>query len=78
MGKQSITTAKNLPVGEQLRQARTAQGLTLNAVAANVGMNAWNIGNIERGILQPQLSTLTRLAEAYGLEVALVKKGKSE
>jgi DNA-binding XRE family transcriptional regulator len=55
-------------LGQQLRAARTAKGLTMEKAAAAAGLTRTTIGNLEGARFpDPKLSTLLRLMRAYDL-----------
>jgi transcriptional regulator with XRE-family HTH domain len=56
--------------GRMVRHARRSAGLTQRQLAAKAGIPQETIARIERGRVDPRISTLDRLLEAagYGLE----------
>lgn len=56
-------------VTRRLREARLAQGVSQDAVAAATGMTRSSVANFERGRQHPPLHKLYRYAEEVGLEV---------
>lgn len=57
-------------VGYNVRRARTEAGLGQRAVAASSGVDVSSLSKIERGMGNPTLDTLERLAEAIGTDPA--------
>lgn len=57
-----------------LRQLRRERGLTLDAVAILSGRDPATISRIERGIVQPNPSTVVRVARALGISVSRLRK----
>lgn len=57
-------------IGDQLRELRTQRGLSLRALAAEAGVSATLLSQIERGVTEPSLATLRRLALVFGESVA--------
>lgn len=55
-------------VGERLRAARQQLGVSQMDLAYLAGMNVANYGKIERGIGNPTLDSLVRLAGVMGLD----------
>lgn len=55
-------------LGKQIRQARTAKGLTQQALAEQAGIGVMYLGEIERGIKMPSLNSFIKIIEA--LEVS--------
>ncbi|MDT7695129.1 MAG: hypothetical protein QOI75_4496, partial [Pseudonocardiales bacterium] len=49
-------------IGDQLRLLRSRRGLSLRALAAEAGVSATLLSQIERGVTEPSLATLRRLA----------------
>ncbi len=56
-------------LSERLRQARTAQSLSLRQLAPRVGVSASFISQIETGKVQPSVNTLYSLASELGLSI---------
>lgn len=54
-------------LGKNLRTARKRLGLTLEEVAERSGVQAGEVSRIERGLRDPQVSTLEKLATAVEL-----------
>ncbi len=62
---------------QELRIARSKAGMTLMELEAASGVGASTISKIERGVTQPQATTLHKLADALGVEVSeLYPKGR--
>jgi transcriptional regulator with XRE-family HTH domain len=57
------------PVGLQIREIRTSQGLSIRALAAKCGMSANAISLIERGLNSPTVSSLHRLSTALNVPI---------
>ena len=55
-----------------LRRARLRQGLTLEDLARMTGIAAPNLSRLEQGRVDARLSTITRVARALGLRMALL------
>jgi len=56
-------------VSERLRQARTAKGLTLRALAGGIGVSPSLISQIETGKVKPSINTLYALAVELDISV---------
>lgn len=54
-------------LGKNLRAARQGLGLTQEEVAERSGVQAGEISRIERGLRDPKVSTLEKLASALNL-----------
>jgi transcriptional regulator with XRE-family HTH domain len=57
-------------IGDQLRELRIKRELSLRALAAEAGVSATLLSQVERGITEPSLATLRRLAGVFGESVA--------
>ncbi|HEX3578085.1 MAG TPA: helix-turn-helix transcriptional regulator [Thermoanaerobaculia bacterium] len=60
--------------GKRLRQLREAKGWTLEELGEAAGMNELQVGHIERGASDPKLSTITKLAKAFGITASELLK----
>src|SRR5690349_7292735 len=64
----SMKTRRNRPLGELIRAARRARGLSQAELAEAVGMAQRSISHLERGeVERPQTHTLLRLSETLGI-----------
>ena len=52
-------------IGKNLRRIRKSKNISLLTVSTDLQMGQHNLGNIERGIGNPEVKTLTRLADYY-------------
>jgi transcriptional regulator with XRE-family HTH domain len=59
-----------MPIGDEIRRRRIAQGLSLEALADRSGLSPNYIGSLERGQRDPSLSTLEAVAIGLELEPA--------
>jgi transcriptional regulator with XRE-family HTH domain len=57
-------------LGPQLRRLRLARAMTLDALAARVGLDKGYLSRLERGRKAPSIATLLRLSVALGAPVA--------
>ena len=57
-------------LGPQLRRLRLSRGLTLDGLAAVVGLDKGYLSRLERGRKSPSVAALLRLAAALGVTVA--------
>lgn len=55
--------------GSRLREARERKGLLMQELAARAGVHGSNMGRYESGERVPTAPTLSKLAEALGVEV---------
>jgi DNA-binding transcriptional MerR regulator/quercetin dioxygenase-like cupin family protein len=53
-------------VGARLRHARTKRGMTLRVAAELAGVSASYLSLVERGLAEPSVAMLQRVASAYG------------
>ncbi len=63
-----------IALGKRLRELRTAKGWTLEELGEAARMNELQVGHIERGATDPKLSTIRKLARAYGMTVSELLK----
>jgi len=63
--------------GERVRAERQRLGLSQDEVAHLAGMNVSNYGKIERGVGNPVLHTIVRLAAVLGVDPAVLVGGMS-
>ncbi|MGK3110387.1 helix-turn-helix domain-containing protein [Streptomyces sp. WAC05858] len=52
--------------GQRLREARTAAGLSKEALALRVGRSFYSIHEYEHGRVQPSIAVLVALSDALG------------
>lgn len=57
-------------VAGQLRRERLRRGLSMNAIAERGGLSQQMVSYVERGLRNPTLDTLLRLAHALEMELA--------
>jgi len=57
-------------LGRKLRYLRSQVGVTQQTVGDSVGTDRSYISRLERGTVMPRLSTLVRLANYFGVDVA--------
>lgn len=60
---------EDIDVGARLREARMSQGLSLRSVAADLGVSASLISQVETGRVQPSVSTLYALVNLLGISL---------
>lgn len=58
-------------VGETLRQRRVDCQLSVQELAVQSGVSAGMISQIERGLANPSLNTITKLAAALGMQLGI-------
>ncbi|MBX6354803.1 MAG: helix-turn-helix transcriptional regulator [Micromonosporaceae bacterium] len=64
-------------LGPRIRQERVSRGISLRALAREVGVSASMISQIETGKAQPSVSTLYAITSALGLSVQSVFESES-
>lgn len=57
-------------IGQQLRRLRKERGLSLRALATQVGVSPTLLSQVERGLTEPSLATVRRVAEVFGESVS--------
>jgi Predicted transcription factor, homolog of eukaryotic MBF1 len=67
----TVTLPGNLEVAEALLSARANAGMSQKELAAATGIDQSDISKIERGIANPSVSTLRRLAAGLGMELTI-------
>lgn len=58
-----------MPIGERIRAARKAKGMTQADLGLRLGISYQSIGQWERGLRYPTLDSLRKLAEALEMPV---------
>jgi transcriptional regulator with XRE-family HTH domain len=66
----AVPEGEALQLGAQIRTLRARAGLTLQALAGNIGVSASLISQVERGIASPSITTLRHIAAALDVPVA--------
>lgn len=57
-------------VGEKIKKVREAKGLSQKEVASALGMNPSQYSKIESGKVDPQCSSVEKIAKALGVDIA--------
>lgn len=65
------TTASSRLVAYTIVQARNETGLTQKELSQKTGIAQGDISRLENGLANPSFSTITRIADALGMEVHL-------
>ena len=66
-----IPVPANLDIADALLAARAAAGISQSELASKTGINQSDISKIERGIANPSISTLKRLAAGLGANLQI-------
>ena len=61
--------------GERVRDARLGLGLSQESIADLAEMHVTNFGKIERGVANPSLHTIVRIAAVLGIDPATLVAG---
>ena len=72
--RQPLSPAAQL-FGDRVRSARIALGLSQESIAELAQMHVTNYGKIERGLSNPSLTTIIRIASVLGIEVSALTDG---
>ena len=67
--REGATAPEFATMGERLRRARTARGLSLRSVAKRLGVSPSLISQVETGRAKPSVSTLYALANELGISL---------
>jgi transcriptional regulator with XRE-family HTH domain len=73
----SLTSAATKILGERLRERREGLGLSQEDVAHMAAMHVSNYGKIERGLANPSLHTLLRIASVLEVDPGVLIAGLS-
>ncbi|MDJ1650096.1 MULTISPECIES: helix-turn-helix domain-containing protein [Gordonibacter] len=65
------TSETRINIGRRIRMYRTRQGLSVRMLARMTGVDRTNIADIESGLQNAIVDTLTRLADGLGIELGL-------
>ncbi len=63
-------------LGKEMRERRKALGITQPELAELAGVNVNTVIRLERGVTNPTLAVLVRIAEVLGMEVKMEVKKK--
>lgn len=63
-------------LGTNLREARKAANLSQEALALEIGIDRTYISGIERGVRNPSLDVIVKLAERVGMEPGRLLAGQ--
>ncbi|MCC6802827.1 MAG: helix-turn-helix transcriptional regulator [Anaerolineae bacterium] len=58
-------------IGEQLHEKRTSLNMSVQALADASGISTGMISQIERGLANPSINTISKLASALGLQLGI-------
>ena len=60
----------NAVIGNNIRQLRIEQGISLRKFALMVGADPAHLSRIERGLVDPCISTIGKIADGLGVSIA--------
>jgi transcriptional regulator with XRE-family HTH domain len=69
MGGVRTDAVSAAPLGQRIRELRSARGLTLTALADEAGLSTGLISQVERGLSDPSLETLRRVAKVLDVPI---------
>lgn len=67
-----MSAALQLAFGERVRSHRSEAGISQEKLGERAGLHRTYIGHVERGEVNPTLSSIIRLADALGVDPALL------
>lgn len=67
-----------MSIHQNLKQLRVARGMTQEQVADRLHVTRQSVSSYESGRTKPDIDTLMRLAEVYGVELDAILYGKTE
>ena len=73
--RRSAPSDNGAEIGQRIREARRAKGLTQLDLATATGIRRPNVARLERGGNTPTIETLQRVAGALGVSVASLVSG---
>jgi transcriptional regulator with XRE-family HTH domain len=77
-GRDDQDAADRAVLGAKIRALRNDAGLTINALAAGAGVSSSLISQVERGVAEPSLSSLRRIANFLDAPVASLFVGNED
>lgn len=70
--------AQQKELGAKIRELRTGANLTIKELAGSAGLSASLISQVERGVAEPSLTSLRRVADVLAVPVATLFVGGSD
>ena len=64
-----------MTIGDRIRQARIENGMTQKDLAEKLGVSYQNISQYERGVKQPKMETIEKIANALGADAYYIRTG---
>lgn len=77
IAESETTPSPTMPVGEQIRDLRKAQHLTITDLANKLGRSVGYISQIERNITSISIDRLKQIAEALGVQISWFFQGSA-
>lgn len=63
-----------MDIGQTISEIRKKKNITFRCLSEESGISTKNIGNIEKGKTDPQISTVKRILTALGYELKIIEK----
>lgn len=63
------TSTDDSPIGKRVNELRTQYGYSIRGLAAKAGVSASLVSDVEKGKVEPSITTLNRLASAMGTTI---------
>jgi transcriptional regulator with XRE-family HTH domain len=65
----AVAPLRNFELGQRIRELRSGRGMTLTALADEAGLSTGLISQVERGLSDPSLETLRRIAKVLDIPI---------
>lgn len=65
-------------IGERLKAIRKAKSITIKLLSEATGLNPSNLSEIERGLIDPRLSTIEKIGGALGVSLVLEEQKEGQ
>jgi transcriptional regulator with XRE-family HTH domain len=65
----AVAPPRNFELGQRIRELRSGRGMTLTALADEAGLSTGLISQVERGLSDPSLETLRRIAKVLDIPI---------
>ena len=63
-----------MDIGQRISEIRKQKGITFRYLSEESGISTKNIGNIEKGKTDPQISTVKRILCVLGYHLEIIEK----
>ena len=68
----------SIDIGDAVISARAKKGITQNELSERTGIDQSDISKIERGVANPSVGTLARIADALGTKLVITLEDQSD